>query len=158
MLVFHGSRLPSHQCCASHAYSWDTQGPLGTFMVSTGESVSISKVLSGVVVSNDGTFRQALAVHQASGYAYRLIYVCVCVTTLGHPDDRPSQDWRGTASTRTSGTNGKGPAHGSQQQAPARIGGELHPQGPRQKLPRDHPNNSNNMPQPGLAVKVQWRT
>ena len=48
------------------------------------------------------------------------------------------QSW-GAAPTRSSSRIGEGPPQVRKQQAPAKIGGELHPQGPRPGSAKDHP-------------------
>ena len=64
---------------------------------------------------------------------------------------RPSQDRRGTAPAGPCARNGERPPHERQQKAPARIGGEQHPQGPPPGLARDHPTKRSSRPQPAIA-------
>ena len=79
-------------------------------------------------------------------------------STPPKPTAGPSQDWRGTAPTGPSATIGEAPRNDhSQQQAPAKNGGELHPQGPPPGLVRDHPTKSCSTPQLGLAGNLIHR-
>ena len=77
-----------------------------------------------------------------------------------HPDEtnsRPQPGWRGTAPIGASAKVGEGPPAKSQQHAPARIGGELHPHGPQPRLARDRPTKTNSAPQPRLGGNCTHR-
>ena len=71
-------------------------------------------------------------------------------TSRKTPTAGPSQDLWGPAPTGTSARVGGGPACSSQQQARARLGGELHLQRALPGLATDHTGKTNNRPRLGL--------